>query len=164
MLVFHPPPGADQAKCGIDTGQKYGPTPGTTYVGIPDPSLAMTIGKTPLMACPQPAAGAESQAFIKRVIGMPGDTLKIVKGHAFINGKELNEPYINPANSCDDPATFRPTCTYSRPITIQPGYYFMMGDNRNDSDDSRFWGPIPKKNVIGEAFATYWPPNRIGGL
>jgi signal peptidase I len=49
-------------------------------------------------------------------------------------------------------------------ITIPPDMYFMMGDNRGASDDSRFWGPVPKEWIIGEAFATYWPPNRIGGL
>ena len=49
-------------------------------------------------------------------------------------------------------------------ITIPPDMYFMMGDNRGASDDSRFWGPVPKEWIIGEAFATYWPPDRIGGL
>jgi signal peptidase I len=116
------------------------------------------------MACPQATPGSESQAFIKRVIGMPGERLKIIKGHAYINDKKLDEPYINPDDSCEDPATFRPTCTFSLNITIPAGFYFMMGDNRNDSDDSRFWGPIPKANIVGEAFATYWPPDRVGGL
>jgi signal peptidase I len=55
-------------------------------------------------------------------------------------------------------------CTFSLEITIPPNNFFMMGDNRDASDDSRFWGPIPKENVIGEAFVTYWPPKRIGLL
>jgi signal peptidase I len=49
-------------------------------------------------------------------------------------------------------------------ITIGPNSYFMMGDNRDSSDDSRYWGPVPKENIIGEAFVTYWPPKRVGLL
>ena len=57
-----------------------------------------------------------------------------------------------------------PSCTFRTPIKIPPGDYFMMGDNRGASDDSRFWGPVPDKWVIGVAFFTYWPPDRIGFL
>ena len=63
-----------------------------------------------------------------------------------------------------EPCGGAPSCTFRKPITIPPGDYFMMGDNRGESDDSRFWGPVPDKWVIGVAFFTYWPPDRIGTL
>ena len=75
-----------------------------------------------------------------------------------VNGVEkTDEPYINPCGSAA-------ACNLPKTITIPPDHYFMMGDNRGASDDSRFWGPVPRDWIIGEAFATYWPPNRIGGL
>ena len=98
-----------------------------------------------------------STFFIKRVVGLPGEHLKVINGRAWINGKPLKEPYIRPDPSCE-------ICDLPREITIPPGYFFMMGDNRGESDDSRTWGPVPKKWIIGKAFFTYWPPKRIGTL
>lgn len=163
VLVFHPPPGSDEMICGIEPGQRFGPPEQTYEVNQNelDTGDGTAAGS---MACPVANQGIQKQAYIKRLIGLPGDRIKIIKGHAYINGKELNEPYINEAGGCDDPAYYRPSCTFSVEFTIPPDRYFMMGDNRNNSDDSRFWGPIPKKNIVGEAFATYWPVNRIGGL
>jgi signal peptidase I len=163
VVVFHPPPGADQQLCGIQNGQSFG-SPPETYVAVPDLQDLPAQNDANYMACPVANAGMQKQAFIKRVIGMPGDRFKIIKGHAYVNGKMLDEPYINTQQSCDDPSNFTLSCTYSREFTIPAGKYFMMGDNRNNSDDSRFWGPIAKENMVGEAFATYWPINRIGGL
>jgi signal peptidase I len=71
------------------------------------------------------------------------------------NGVEETGSYIQ---SCPT----GPTCTFSQTITVPAGDYYMMGDNRDDSDDSRFWGPVPQKWIIGVAFATYWPLDRIG--
>lgn len=108
--------------------------------------------------CPEPTAAESSQNFIKRIVAGPGDTLSVKEGHPVVNGVEkTDEPYINP---CGD-SSF---CNMPKTITIPPDHYFMMGDNRGASDDSRFWGPVPRSWIIGEAFATYWPPDRIGTL
>jgi signal peptidase I len=95
--------------------------------------------------------------FIKRIVAGPGDTIAVQDGHVIRNGKRQKEPFINP---CGD----REGCNLTKPITIPPDHYFMMGDNRGESDDSRFWGPIPREWIIGPAFFTYWPPKRIGFL
>ncbi len=108
--------------------------------------------------CPKPTAGESSQNFIKRIVAGPGDTLSVKEGHPVVNGVEKkDEPYIEP---CAGGAE----CNLPKTITIPPDHYFMMGDNRGASDDSRFWGPVPKEWIIGEAFFTYWPPDRIGTL
>jgi signal peptidase I len=80
-----------------------------------------------------------------------------VNGKVVLNGKPLNEPYAEPCGGGEG-------CEFPTEITIPADHYFMMGDNRGSSDDSRFWGPVPEKWIIGEAFATYWPPKRIGLL
>jgi signal peptidase I len=134
IVVFHPPAGADN---------------GTAECGIPH---------GPREACPKPTAGESSQNFIKRIVAGPGDTLSVRDGHPVVNGVEKSdEPYIRPCGVA-------PACNLPKAIKIPPDYYFMMGDNRGESDDSRFWGPVPRAWIIGEAFATYWPPDRIGTL
>ncbi len=95
--------------------------------------------------------------FVKRVVAGPGDRISIERGHVIRNGVRQKESFIAPCGDVDG-------CDYREPVTIPAGHYFMMGDNRGASDDSRFWGPIPRDWVIGVAFATYWPPKRIGLL
>jgi signal peptidase I len=112
----------------------------------------------PREACPMPTPEESSQNFIKRIVAGPGDTLAVRDGHPVVNGVEKkNEPYTIPCQGLG-------ACNLRKPITIPPDHYFMMGDNRGSSDDSRFWGPIPRDWIIGKAFATYWPPDRIGLL
>jgi signal peptidase I len=137
--VFHPPRGADfdDPVCG-DPNQGGQGGPGA-------------------QACDKPTAAESSQTFIKRVVGVPGDTIQIVNGHVIRNGVREKDSYTLP---CGD----GPSCNFGKAIKIPPGYYFMMGDNRGASDDSRFWGPVPSKWLIGTAFFTYWPPDRIGFL
>jgi signal peptidase I len=89
---------------------------------------------------------------VKRLIGLPGDTWSERNGFVYIDGKKLNEPYVQPSRR--DSRTIAP-------IKIPQGQYFMMGDNRSSSCDSRAWGTVPKKDLIGKVFATYWPPSRI---
>ncbi len=139
IIVFHPPSGAESsAECGV-----------------------LRKGMEPLEtgeACPKPTPTASSQTFIKRIVAVGGDTLSIKEGHPVVNGVEdKNEPYIKPCGGGYE-------CNLPKTIKIPPGYFFMMGDNRGESDDSRFWGPVPRSWIIGEAFATYWPPDRIGTL
>lgn len=136
IVVFHPPAGADQqpAICGAPNQGNGNPT-----------------------ACSVATPQRSGQTFIKRVVGVGGDRLSIRGGHVYRNGKREADSFTAPcANGfgCDFPGT----------ITVPKGSFYMMGDNRGQSDDSRYWGPVPKKWLIGTAFATYWPPKRIGTL
>ena len=107
--------------------------------------------------CPEGTDERSDTNFIKRVVGLPGDHLKVIEGSVYINGKRQDEPFVRPDDACE-------TCNLPREITIPKGHFFMMGDNRGESADSREWGPVPKKWIIGKAFITYWPPGRIGLL
>lgn len=106
--------------------------------------------------CPEATPEQADVNFIKRIVAGPGDTLAVQDGHPVVNGvAQTDEGFIRdcrPGGECNLPT----------PITIPPDHYFMMGDNRGESDDSRFWGPVPKDWIIGKAFATYWPPKKIG--
>jgi signal peptidase I len=117
--------------------------------GVPNPP--------PGEACPQPTTQEADTNFIKRIVALPGDRLSIKNGHPVVNGVLAKEDFIR---RCHD----NTGCNLPKEITIPPDEYFMMGDNRGRSDDSRFWGPVPRDWIIGQAFFTYWPPDRIGLL
>ena len=106
--------------------------------------------------CAVPTPERSDQNFIKRIVAGPGDTLSVRDGHPVVNGEvKRDEPYTLPCASGG-------ACNLPKAITIPPDHYFMMGDNRGASDDSRYWGPVPRDWLIGQAFATYWPPTRVG--
>ena len=94
--------------------------------------------------------------FVKRLIGLPGETIEVRlergDGYVYVNGKKLDESYVGPG---------RRARREFGPVKIPPGKYFMMGDNRGQSCDSREWGSVSRDRLIGKVFATYWPPNRI---
>jgi signal peptidase I len=108
-------------------------------------------------ACPRPTEERSDTNFIKRVVATPGDRLKVIDGAVYINGERQNEDYARLDAECE-------ICNLPQEIRIPDDQYFMMGDNRGESADSREWGPVPKKWIIGQAFMTYWPPRRIGIL
>jgi signal peptidase I len=131
IVVFKPPAGADSEGCAIE--------------------------QPPDQPCPRQTTERSDTNFIKRVVALPGDRLKVIEGSVYINGKRQDEPFARLDSGCQ-------TCNLPREITIPKGSYYMMGDNRGQSEDSRAWGPVPKKWIIGKAFMTYWPPGRIGLL
>ena len=137
ILVFHPP---------------------QNYSSCADPHEGENgTGQDAPQACDVAQSHASSVTFVKRLVGLPGDRLSIRGGHVYRDGMPEKDPYTI---HCQGEGA----CSFPRVITVPRGDYYMMGDNRPDSDDSRFWGPVPKAWIIGKAFFTYWPPNRIGFL
>ncbi len=134
VLVFHPPRGADG-----DAGRQCGEQ------------------REPGQACGTPTDDRSDQNFIKRVVAGPGDTVYVQDGHPVVNGEMAEEDFIK--GCAGDPI-----CNLTEPIEVPPDHFFMMGDNRGSSDDSRYWGPVPRDWIIGKAFFTYWPPRSIGLL
>ncbi len=135
VTVFHPPSGADSL-----VEQKCG---GEPQEGQP---------------CPRPTPQRSDVNFIKRIVAGPGDRISIRGGRVVLNGRPQDEPFAR-LDACAEGE-----CEFPEEITVPPDHYFMMGDNRGASDDSRFWGPVPRDWIIGGAFATYWPPDRVGLL
>ena len=132
VMVFKPPRGADDNVCGVE--------------------------KPDTQACPRPTRERSETNFIKRVVGLPGDRLKVVNNRVYVNGRRQTEPFVNRGTPCDQ------LCNLDREITVPKDHYFMMGENSGASADSREWGPVPKKWMIGKAFLTYWPPGKVGTL
>lgn len=108
-------------------------------------------------ACDVARGRPSSQTYVKRIVGLPGDHLRIIDGQVWRNGRREPDSFTIPCDGAGD-------CNFPRTFTVPPGDYYMMGDNRPDSLDSRFWGPVPRRWLIGQVFMTYWPPDRIGFL
>jgi signal peptidase I len=138
IVVFHPPRGADLHACGTE-GE------GPFYDG--------SASRRP---CSQPTPTRSDQNFIKRVVAGPGDRIAVRDGHVVLNGVPQEESFIRPCGG-------GPDCDLAE-ISVPDEMYFMMGDNRGASDDSRYWGPVPKDWIIGGAFVSYWPPKNVGLL
>lgn len=97
----------------------------------------------------------QGEDLIKRVVATPGDTVEVSGGKLYVNGEPQKEPYIKRGGGLSPP---------QQKITIPKDSYFMMGDNRSNSRDSRFFGPVPKENIVGQAFLIFWPPTRLSTL
>ncbi len=108
-------------------------------------------GDVIVFVAPDAVPGTPERDFIKRVIGLPGDTVEVRSCTVFVNGLPLQENYIQ------EP----PAYTYG-PTTVPKGQYFVLGDNRNNSSDSHAWGTVPKENIIGQAWIIYWPFHQMG--
>jgi signal peptidase I len=109
-------------------------------------------GEVWLFRMPKAASPAPSLA-VKRVIGLPGESVEVASGRVLVDGRPLKEPYLAAA-----PAYTMP------PKKLGPGEYFVLGDNRNASHDSHVWGPLPADHLVGRVKARYWPSGRMGGL
>ncbi|MDQ1468956.1 MAG: signal peptidase [Bryobacterales bacterium] len=94
-----------------------------------------------------------SQSYIKRVIGVPGDVVEVNDGMVTVNGKKLDEPYV--------PDEYRDHISLPKKV-VDPGAYFVLGDHRSSSSDSRMWGLVDRSDIYGKAVFVYWPPTKIG--
>lgn len=96
------------------------------------------------------------KSYVKRVIGLPGETVEVRNGIVFIDGQELNEPYLQ--------EEFNHSYPSFSPRKVEEHHFFVMGDNRDNSSDSRYWGLVPEKYIYGKAFFRYWKPSNAGFL
>ncbi len=139
IYVFHPPEGAEEEECG------------------PVAHMVKFGGQACSVALPKEA----SANYIKRIVAGPGDEIYVKEGHVFRKAAGKSQ-FVREQDSYIKQCADGPECSFLKPIKIAAGHWFMMGDNRGDSDDSRFWGPVPTAWIIGQAVVTYWPPDRIG--
>lgn len=121
--------------------------------GTPERGDVVVFKAPPAAQCPE-GTGCD---FIKRVIGLPGDAVEVRDESVFVNGIKLEESYL-PMGTPTRPGA----ATANGTVKVPEGHYFMMGDNRNHSSDSRSWGPVPKELIVGKVFFRYWPPNKVG--
>ncbi len=96
-----------------------------------------------------------TKSYIKRVVGLPGDAVDVEEGNVLVNGAIFDEDYV--------PANFFDRRSYS-PVYVEPGHYYVLGDHRNQSNDSRMWGLVPEQNIYGKAVFRYWPVNKMGSI
>ncbi len=143
VVVFHPPAATDSA------GNP-----------VPERAAGGSMPYEPGQARGKPVAAKPT--YIKRVIGTPGDTIEVRNHHVWVNGKKIREPYLKalPTSASDFSS---PAHTFG-PYVVPRNSYLMMGDNRDHSQDGRFFGPVPRDFVLGKAFWVYWPPSRVGSL
>ncbi len=139
MYVFHPPADAEQQLCG--------PVP-----------HKVTPGRA---ACAMSEPRETSVNFVKRLVAGPGDEIYVSDGHVFRKAPGSTR-FVAEKDSYIAACGKSSECNFLAPIKIPAEHWFMMGDNRGESDDSRFWGPVPTGWIIGEVVATYWPPSRVG--
>jgi len=133
VAVFRPPLGAtaDQPKCG-NQGGLYTKAICTKAWGGP----------------------SDKTYFVKRIVAVEGDRVSMRAGHLILNGKPANETYVH--SPCDETTH----CDFPKTVQVPKGQVLMLGDNRNNSDDGRFWGTIPTDWIVGPMIALWWPPNR----
>lgn len=103
-----------------------------------------------------PPVNGAGKPYIKRVIGLPGETIEIRNGNVFVDGDQIEEPYL------EGERTFCPGEQDCEPVTVPEESVFVLGDNRDNSQDSRLFGAVPVDNIIGKAWVTYWPTDEIG--
>lgn len=140
----------------------FHPPAAYTRAGNPDPDFVFGLGENNTYE-----VGKDDQrklyranvTYIKRIIGLPGDSVEVKRHRAYVNGKKLKEPFAREleGSGLDGASEFGP-------YKVPKGTYLMFGDNRENSQDGRFFGAVPRDFVIGKAFMVYWPPARFGGL